>query len=401
LLPLAAFFFYFNSVTDSREALRALFRAWEPVFNSDSVGIPFYQAGAGLDTPWFHISRMAIEFGVLALITVICGWRLGRPTLTSIERIVLFVAVGAAGINYDWHRAGHSLPVLILCAAVLLWFESRSSPGERIRREATLSPTGGEGRGEGALGYMEKPQLIFPALWLVLSLFLMAKMGLNTRIEHYGVFLTMPACLSVVYLLLHLVPRFIERRGFVSRYFRIAMLILLLTGFARLIIQSALFYRDKDLPLGPPGDRIVTYNPGVDPTGAAMAAAVDWIETNTAPTNTLAVLPEGVMLNYLTRRSNPTPHVVFLLEVSIYGEHTMLEAFRKTPPDYIVLVHRESTEFGASYFGLQEGHGLEIMQWVNQNYETVHLIGSEPLKTKDFGIKILRKSPGRLATTSK
>jgi hypothetical protein len=251
-------------------------------------------------------------------------------------------------------------------------------------------------------------------LWLAFSFAMLAKLGFNPRISHFGVFLAMPAFLSAIYLLLHLLPRFLQSpqstvhsqqpdrpldagqiglwtmdRGLNA--FRAAILIFLLAGLARLTIQSALFYKDKDFPLGSGGNRIVTYNPKVDPTGSAMAAAAAWIETHTAPTNTLAVLPEGVMLNYLTRRDNPTPYVVFAFEVWAFGEQTMLAAYEKNPPDYIVLVQRDSSEYGMKYFGQQKGYGFDVMRWVNTNYEPVELIGSEPLKNGAFGIEILKR----------
>ena len=170
-------------------------------------------------------------------------------------------------------------------------------------------------------------------------------------------------------------------------------MIFLLAGLARLAIHSELFYKDKDFALGSGGDRMVTYDPKIDPTGAAMASAAAWIEANTAPTNTLAVLPEGVMLNYLTRRDNPTPYVVFAFEVWAYGEQTMLAAYEKNPPDYIVLIQRDSSEYGVPYFGLQKGYGWDVMQWVRRNYEPVELIGSEPLQSGGFGIEILKRLP--------
>ncbi len=175
--------------------------------------------------------------------------------------------------------------------------------------------------------------------------------------------------------------------------FRIAIFVFLLAGLARLTIQSALFYKDKDFTLGSGDDRIVAYDPKIDPTGAAMATAAAWIETHTAPTNTLAVLPEGVMLNYLTRRDNPTPYVVFAFEVWAFGEQKMLAAYEKNPPDYIVLVQRDSSEYGVPYFGRQKGFGYDVMQWVRQNYQPVDLIGSEPLQSGAFGIEILRRLP--------
>jgi hypothetical protein len=96
------------------------------------------------------------------------------------------------------------------------------------------------------------------------------------------------------------------------------------------------------------------------------------------------------MLNYLTRRENPTPYAVFAFEVWAFGEQTMLAAYEKNPPDYIVLIQRDSSEYGVPYFGLEKGYGFDVMRWVGRNYEPVELIGGEPLQTGAFGIKILK-----------
>ena len=248
-------------------------------------------------------------------------------------------------------------------------------------------------------------------MWLAFSFAMLAKLGFNPRLSHYGVFLAMPAFLSAIYLLLHLLPRALASGKWqvasdmksshpspVTCHlspFRSAMLIFLLAGLARLTIQSALFYKDKDFTLGTGGDLMVTYDPKLDnpkyaETGAALASAAAWIETHTAPTNTLAVLPEGVMLNYLTRRDNPTPYVVFAFEVWAYGEQNMLATYEKNPPDYIVLVQRDSSEYGVPYFGRQNGYGFEVMQWVRRNYQTIELIGAKPFQSSAFGIEILK-----------
>lgn len=347
LVPLAVFFVGFRSEMDSVDSMRAIFGAWVPLLHSNGLHVPIYQRNMGLDAPWFHVGRALIEFGALAVIVVLCSWRLTRPTLKPLERVIFFALAGGVSINYGWQNSGHVLPLLVVIAAFLWW-----------REWCSVLP---EQRG----------RLIFPALWLAFSFSMLAKLGFNPRISHYGVFLAMPAFLSVIYLLLHLLPRFLERFGLASKTFRAAILIFLLAGLARLTIQSALFYTDKDFTLGSGGDRIVTYDPKIDPTGAAMASAAAWIETHTAPTNTLAVLPEGVMLNYLTRRDNPTPYVVFAFEVWAFGEQTMLAAYEKNPPDYILLIQRDSSEYGpagAEYFGLQKGYGFDVMQWVRRNY---------------------------------
>jgi len=372
MISLAAVFVYFQAKTNAATALNQLLGAWLPFLHAPSLQNPFYQRLMGLDAPWGHVVRALLEFGGLAGVVGLCAWRLTRPAVSSLERLIFFIALGGLSLNYPWQTSGHALPLLLVVAGLLWW------------RQWTAAATGPR---------HQLNQLIFPALWLGFSFALLAKLGFNPRLSHYGVFLAMPAFLSMFYLLLHLLPRTLENSGRAAKNFRIAMLVFLLTGLAHLVIHSSLFYHDKHFPLGAAGDQIITYDPAVDPTGQAMSLAAGWIEANTAPTNTLAVLPEGVMLNYLTRRTNPTPYVVFAFEVWAYGEQTMLAAYQKQPPDYIVLIHRDAAEYGFSYFGQQKGFGYDFMQWVNQNYQAVGLIGAEPLQTNAFGIKILKVRP--------
>ncbi len=83
-----------------------------------------------------------------------------------------------------------------------------------------------------------------------------------------------------------------------------------------------------------------------------VAHLVDWVEANLPPQASLLVLPEGVSVNYLTRRVNPTRHLNFLPpEIMIFDEDRILEDLRAQPPDYVVLVHRETPEYGLPLFG--------------------------------------------------
>jgi hypothetical protein len=414
-VPLAGFYFGFRSEMNSADAARSICGAWLPLLHSSGLQLPIYQRNTGLDAPWFHIGKALIEFGGLSVIVGLCAWRLTRPTLKPLERVIILVLAGGLSINYGWQNCGHCLPLLVVGAAILWWRE-----WQKVTRDEWQVT-----RNSGASNPVTRhpSPVTFPALWLAFSLFLLAKLGFNPRLSHFGVFLAMPAFLSAIYLLLYLLPRFLQSPQFTVHSqqpdrpleagqiglwtidrglnaFRAAILIFLLAGLARLTVQSALFYKDKDFTLGSGGDRIVTYNPKLDnpksaPAGAAMASAAEWIETHTQPTNTLAVLPEGVMLNYLTRRDNPTPYVVFAFEVWVFGETNMLAAYEKNPPDYIVLVQRDSSEYGARYFGQQNGYGFDVMQWVLRNYEPVHLISNEPLQSGAFGIQILKRSPPR------
>ena len=80
--------------------------------------------------------------------------------------------------------------------------------------------------------------------------------------------------------------------------------------------------------IGDHGDAIITYGTQVSPCGPAVAQLLHFIQSALPPDATLAVLPEGVMINYLTRRPNPTPFSNFKPpELIIYGETSMVRAF--------------------------------------------------------------------------
>ena len=99
------------------------------------------------------------------------------------------------------------------------------------------------------------------------------------------------------------------------------------------------------------------------------------------------------MINYLTRRPNPTPYEgVNPTEMLAYGETNVLEAYARHSPDYILLVHRDTSEWKAGYFGAEPGYGHEMMQWIRANYSPVWLLGHEPFQTNLFGIKLLRRN---------
>ena len=100
------------------------------------------------------------------------------------------------------------------------------------------------------------------------------------------------------------------------------------------------------------------------------------------------------MLNYLARRKSPSRYLNFVpFEMNTYGEENILGDFRKNPPDYFILVHREVSEFKVGYFGRISGYGLKIAQWIYGNYTPVRLIGYEPFVDGRFGIKIMKRKP--------
>jgi hypothetical protein len=369
LVPLFGFFFYFLTVEDWRASLNSVAFAWWPLFHSVEKN-QFYLWCLGLDTPAWHLRQMTVHFLFVALAVVLYAvlFRHAKQVKWMVQ-LALAASLVAAAFKFNWLDAGASLPLLALSLCLLLFVNYKKLS---LERETT-----------------------FPLFWSVFSLLLLAKLGLFSRVWHYGFALAMPAAVGTIYLLLWLLPRLIGKKYDVDpRPFRVAVWLALMIGFWILFHQSASWYALKKMPVGKGGDKIIAFDPRVNPSGEGIKQALAWIEKNVSRDGTLAVLPEGTSINYLSRRVNPTPCLDWTPTVlSVFGQANMTAAFEKSPPDYILLVERDTSEFGVGYFGHYPGYGTDLMRWIDKNYQPVQLIGNEPLQNGLFGIKILRRLP--------
>jgi hypothetical protein len=284
-------------------------------------------------------------------------------------QLVLLIPLLAAAGWFDWLNGGASLPLLGLTACVLLFANYQKPSGEL--------------------------EMTWPLLWSVFALVLLAKLGLFSRVWHYGFALAMPAAVTAIYLLFWLLPGLLDRKFDVDpRPFRLAVWLALMIGFGVLFRDSETWYVAKTFAVGQGGDRMLAFDPQLNPAGAGVRLCLAWIEANVPRDGTLAVLPEGTTINYLSRRANPTPCLDWSPTVlTVFGQAGMTAAFENHPPDYICLVERDTSEFGVGYFGHSPGYGVDLMQWVKENYQPVYLIGHEPLQNGMFGIELLKRLP--------
>jgi hypothetical protein len=374
LVPALGFFFYFLRVEGWRESLRSVLFGWLPLFQTAVAKNPYYLWCLGFDEPFAHLRVMGVHFLFItgAAVFYAVSFRLvqklkSRPAKWSLCLLLIAPLLFLAG-GFNWTDCGASLPLLGFVTCVLL-------------RENYK---------------MLSDKAVFPLLWSVFGLVLLLKLGLFPRIWHYGFALAMPAFVSAVYLLLWLLPRLLENKFQVPpQLFRATVWLVLLIGFGCLFRQSEKFNASKNLAVGQSGDRIMASGP----TGNAVEArttiaALAWIETNVPPDATLAALPQGVIVNYLSRRINPTPCLDWNPTMfTVFSQEKMTAAFEKNPPDYLMLMEWKSYEFGIGYFGKQSGYGVELRQWMEMNYTPVALFGSEPLKNGLFGMKMLKRIP--------
>jgi 4-amino-4-deoxy-L-arabinose transferase-like glycosyltransferase len=110
--------------------------------------------------------------------------------------------------------------------------------------------------------------------------------------------------------------------------------------------------------------------------GQPLAQAIRYVESHTAPTQPVLVLPQGTSINFLTARRQPVPEEI-LLPGFLAGakEAARIRRLAADPPPLILVVNSDSSEFRDRAFGVDYNQGL--MKWVRENYRVRAVFGRE------------------------
>src|SRR5207245_11622375 len=87
---------------------------------------------------------------------------------------------------------------------------------------------------------------------------------------------------------------------------------------------------------------------------------------------TLAVLPEGIILNYLTSsRTTLTFHTFTPVETANpQVEDSIISEFKRNPPDRVVILSRDVREYGYRGFGID--YDRRLLAYITEHYGVVH-----------------------------
>lgn len=356
----------------ARTALRGVLGTWWYVFRHDPASLPFYRAGLGSKSTGQSVMAMLEWTGVYLALLVAAG---AVALFVRRRRRVGMLAAGGAFIavvallwanwpRIAWQEALRPFPLLMLGlgAASFATFRRQRHDVARAQRA------------------------ILACTLTVFGFVLLLKMIFNVRLYHYGFALAMPAALVLIVAMLDWAPAVVARLGGHRPVFLAAALGAWLVATCVHVRVMAAYYGRKTHPVGQGADRILA-----DERGIVVQGALDEIQRRLAPGQTLAALPEGVILNYLARRENPTPYINFMpLELVIFDEARILDAFRGHPPDVIALIHKDTSEYGLRFFGTD--YGQQLCGWVLANYTPVALFGAEPFRGPRFGIKLYQRN---------
>jgi Dolichyl-phosphate-mannose-protein mannosyltransferase len=376
LAPALGFYLYFLSHLPVAQALHAVGQGFF-IPSSEVAKNVFFMRILGLDNPGDNLSRMLIMFvGVVVFVLfavtadvvsrkVTKNSRLAAIVLGSVFLLALYLEVDLL----PWLDIPRALPLTTSLALAVFVALLVKHP-----RRMELWPA-----------------LLPMVLWTTFALSLLSKMALNVHIYHYGFYLAMPATLVLVICLTYWIPEVLRRTWGCGVVFRTLALAILAAASLYYLNRSHKLYRLKDFAVGKGGDTIFTYGPKLQTAGLVTSLTLQWIEEKTSPEATFVGLPEGIMLNYLSRRTTTSSYVNFTVgETIVFGEKRFFDNLKARPPDYVILVDKDTSEFGIGPFGADPRYGQQIMDWVNQHYTPVALFGDEPLQGRDFGIKILK-----------
>jgi len=373
--PILTWLVLWNRIGAADAAIGVL-GTWPYVFLNELSDLPFYRQGMGLDDPMTSLAKMSTWLAIYCIALGPAWVVASRLTPSSPKRVAWSistalwppVALITAGVWFDPTDFPRPLPLVVAASGLLSLLT--------LRRVGTAEPM--------------RSKLLALICLQTFALVLLAKMALHPRFQHYGFALALPATLVLVLTLLFLVPEMIRRRGGYGPAFRLAGLLFLAVVGLGFSLPSQAAFRGKTLRFGEGSDAIL-----VHPRFVVMQGLLERLRTEVREDETLLVLPEGVMLNFQLRRSNPTRFVNFMPpEFVMFGEDAMLADLEHSPPDVVVVVKRSTHEYGYESFG--SGYGEGVMAWLADNgYRVVATLSDPRLDAFEFGrALILRKTSG-------
>jgi hypothetical protein len=291
-------------------------------------------------------------------------------------RWVVGAAIGglviAAVYRIPWLFCGTAFPALLLAGAVILGRNLRA----RSRAGAPLSQR-----------HWNQSLLVLAAVAML------ARMAFDPTISHYGFFQALLAATWICGFLLGEWPAFATRSPWARRMLLAGGIVLLLGGAVSLVRTSLKFYAAKTTPIGEGADRIVGYSTQAYLMPELWELARRFVVSHSKPDETLLVIPEGISLNYWTRRRHPLRIIDLLPATLRLNRGDVVAELVARPPDWVVLVSRPNMEeLGFKAYGSDTASGKAIVDWVIANYKRVAHDGTAPFAPGGVGIEIYRRN---------
>ena len=367
------------------EALWDVNSAWLNIFvYSSALSNPMQKSSMGTDNLWGNLGHETLAGGVALAFAFGAAWgcryfpRWGA-TSAAFWAVFLIIVSLFVTATVPWLDIGPIIPALLVCAAVLqgikLWRQPRPAAFDRETAFRAL-------------------------LWLAGAAFLF-RMAFNPRIMHYGFFQAPLAMLIGLATVLVALPDFFSLNSAFRKVYQGILAVMILSGAGMVARQSANTLSLQQFPVGTGPDQFLAFDPRIDPqhipaSGALVEIARQYLAQDPGA-HSLLVLPEGIMLNYLTRLPSTIPYYYFNPELFMNGkDQALIAQLKAAPPDRIVILSRNMEEYGVERFGDSRDHGAALLQFIQDYYKPVYQQGGDPLDNGQQGVVVFARqtTPG-------
>jgi hypothetical protein len=381
-LPTLVFVGYFARHLSFRDSWMAAGHIWLNVTGTITIVRDPLQLGfLGFDQPWAHLIQH-LQATLIAVVVIASVIVLAKTADLQGNRM-RSIAIGVA--------------TMVLVSGIAWWAVNWVNIGRCLLGLVLLYLTGQVIAFVCNSGRHRQPAVNLRILFAVLAAALMARMALNGRIYQFGYYQAAMAGTVVPAILWgeSLSWAGVQRQGRTIIIF--GFLALFLPGVAILMAQSKHVWQMKTYAVGEGPDRFYTFPPRNEPIGAIVGAVVKSLHQQPGG-QTLLVLPEGWMLNYLARLRSPlTPFFFFSVFTEDGREALLIDELQRQPPDFVVVISRDLREFGINRYGEAPGRGQLLLRWVMANYRIMETVGGDPLDVQQRGAIILQRDESRPA----
>jgi 4-amino-4-deoxy-L-arabinose transferase-like glycosyltransferase len=378
IVPPVVAFALLRSILPTRDVVFALEGSWRWLGNRELLGNPYFKLINGTDHLAANIATTLLWAAGYALITAaIAGIALILPpsrrlrgTFAISSAVVVFVALCFVWMKIEWPNFIRPAQLFMTAGGItlLVLIVRRWKDRDAVAR------------------------LALPFMLVIFAGALLGKILWNVRVVHYGFALSLLATLLTINAVVYWSTRIVKSRGGSPEFVRAIWIALILIACGQHFLVDFVYLKKKQYVVASGGDAFLA-----DIRGKMINEASDFLLEHTRPDQTLVAMPEGFLLNYLTRRVNPTIYHQFTPpNLIMYGQDNIVTELQAHPPDVIALVHVDNIEYGARFFG--RNYGQKIWDWVFANYEPMvkpngetALFGYPPFVNEKNGVLLVQR----------
>jgi hypothetical protein len=217
--------------------------------------------------------------------------------------------------------------------------------------------------------------------------FLMSRMMFNAWAGHYGFYLLAPSLIVYYIFFLGIVPDLFKTAQ-VRNFYKTCFIFLSIFFIINHFNISRYFYENKTLKISSKRGDIYVFNNSRD---YRCKELIEFLENKTDEKETVAIFPEGIFINFLSKRNAPLYYYQYLpvdLKRSSVTED-IIEDMHSKKPDYVVIIQRETYEYGYLGFGYDYGQG--IFAYIVNNYALYKQFGPFPFTGRGYGIAVFKR----------